>query len=114
VFALLGKEYAPGGTGMPPPMNCSFVMIPVLGYDGATGADYQRLLRGGSLLEYTDAGACKACTDTGGQCRVDVSEDAFKCYGCTDGSSWFVCSEAGEFVIHHPINMIYSINNCEL
>ena len=67
-------------------------MIPVLGYEGATGADYQRLLQGGSLLEYTDAGACKACTDTAGQCRVDVSDDAFKCY--TDGNdAWFVCGE---------------------
>ncbi|KAG2587140.1 hypothetical protein PVAP13_5NG104581 [Panicum virgatum] len=55
-------------------------MIPVLGYEGATGADYQRLLQGGSLLEYTDAGACKACRVSGGQCRVDASDDAFKWY----------------------------------
>jgi len=92
-FALLGK--GPGGIAMPPPMNyCAVSMIPVLGYEGATGADYQRQLQGGSLLEYTDdAGACKACTDTGGQCRVDVSDDAFKCY-CTDGNdAWFVCGE---------------------
>ena len=82
---------------MPRPMNCSVSMIPVLGFEGATSADYQRLVKGGSLLEYTDAGACKACMDTGGRCRVDVSEDAFKCY-CTDGIDWFVCREAGEFV----------------
>jgi len=91
-FALLGK--GPGGIAMPPPMNyCAVSMIPVLGYEGATGADYQRLLQGGSLLEYTDAGACKACRVSGGQCRVDASDDAFKCY-CTDGNdNSFVCSE---------------------
>ncbi|RLM93652.1 putative receptor-like protein kinase [Panicum miliaceum] len=90
VFALLGKEYAPGGTGMPPPMNCSVSMIPVLGYEGATGADYQRLLKGGSLLEYTDAGACKACTDTGGQCRTSVADDVFECH-CYDGVHSATC-----------------------
>ncbi|RCV24545.1 hypothetical protein SETIT_5G093800v2 [Setaria italica] len=82
VYALLGKNYTPGGTGMPP-MNCNVSTIPVLGYEGATGADYQRLLKGGSLLEYTDDEPCKDCTDTGGRCRVNVSDDAFACY-CND------------------------------
>jgi len=94
VFALLGNKYTPGGIATPPPTNyCAVSMIPVLGYEGATGADYQRLLQGGSLLEYTDAGACKACRVSGGHCRVDASDDAFKCY-CTDGNdAWFVCGE---------------------
>ncbi|RCV24557.1 hypothetical protein SETIT_5G094800v2 [Setaria italica] len=90
-FALLGKNYTPGGTGMPPPMNCNVSTTPVLGYEGATGADYQRLLKGGSLLEYTDDEPCKDCTDTGGRCRVNVSDDAFACY-CNDGDDgWFIC-----------------------
>jgi len=98
VFALLGNKYTPGGIATPPPTNyCAVSMIPVLGYEGATGADYQRLLQGGSLLEYTDAGACKACTDTGGQCRVDVSDDAFKCY-CYNRVNSATC---GEFVQCH-------------
>jgi hypothetical protein len=79
-------------------MNCGVSMIPVLGFEGATSADYQRLLQGGSLLEYTDAGACKACTDTGGQCRVDVSDDAFKCY-CYNRVHLATCGEFSAIVI---------------
>ncbi|RLN22498.1 putative receptor-like protein kinase [Panicum miliaceum] len=93
-FALLGKEYTPGGIGLPPPMNCNVALIPVLGFQGATGADYRRLLKGGFLLDYTDGGACAACTKSGGQCRVDVSDDGFNCY-CTDGSDWFICGSIG-------------------
>nr|TKW13314.1 hypothetical protein SEVIR_5G092001v2 [Setaria viridis] len=102
-FALLGKNYTPGGTGMPPPMNCNVSTIPVLGYEGATGADYQRLLKGGSLLEYTDDEPCKDCTDTGGRCRVNVSDDAFACY-CNDGDDgWFIC---GEYVYAYDLEFI--------
>ncbi|CAL4965076.1 unnamed protein product [Urochloa decumbens] len=90
-FALLGKKYTPSGIGMSTPMNCNVSMIPVLGYDGATGADYQWLLKRGSLLEYTDPGACNDCTRTGGQCRVNVPDDSFMCY-CADGDDgWFIC-----------------------
>ncbi|CAL4957995.1 unnamed protein product [Urochloa decumbens] len=98
VFALLGKEYTSGGIGRPPPMNCNESMIPVLGYEeGATGADYQRLIKGGFLLEYTDPGACNPCMETGGQCRVNVSDDSFMCY-CADGDDdGFIC-DYGEYL----------------
>ncbi|CAL4951329.1 unnamed protein product [Urochloa decumbens] len=89
-FALLGKKYTPDGVWMSPPMNCNVSMIPVLGYEGATGADYQRLLKRGSLLEYKDPGDCNECTDTGGQCRVHISDDSFECY-CTDGDDFIIC-----------------------
>ncbi|CAL4965088.1 unnamed protein product [Urochloa decumbens] len=100
VFALLGKKYTPDGVGMPPPMNCNESMIPVLGYDeGATGADYQRLIKGGFLLEYTDNGACKACTESGGQCRTNVTEDVFECH-CYEGVHSATCgSKRGEMKI---------------
>ncbi|CAO2160984.1 unnamed protein product [Urochloa humidicola] len=61
-----------------------------MGYAGATGADYQRLMKGGFLLEYTDGGACKACTDSGGRCRVGASDDVFASY-CTDSNDLFIC-----------------------
>ncbi|CAL4977673.1 unnamed protein product [Urochloa decumbens] len=108
VFALLGKKYTPDGVGMPPPMNCNESMIPVLGYDeGATGADYQRLIKGGFLLEYTDPGACNDCTHTGGQCRVNVSDDSFKCY-CTDGDHDYSCLDDdgyGEYLYAYGFNL---------
>ena len=96
---MLGNKYTPGGIATPPPTNyCNVSMIPVLGYEGATGADYQRLLQGGSLLEYTDAGACKACRVSGGQCRVDASDDAFKCY-CYNRVHSATCGEFSAIVI---------------
>lgn len=89
-FALLAGNYTPGDTSpaMPLPGNCNFFfanlssMMPVLGYEGATGADYQRLLKRGFLLEYTDDG-CGDCTANGGQCRIDVAHDVSWCH-CSD------------------------------
>jgi hypothetical protein len=56
---------------MPQPGNCTVSEMLVMGYEGATGADYQRLMKGGFLLEYYIADDCKDCKDSGGQCRVD-------------------------------------------
>ncbi|CAL4958028.1 unnamed protein product [Urochloa decumbens] len=96
VFALVGKEYPSGGT---PTMNCNVSMIPVLGYEGATGADYQQLINGGYLLEYTDNGACNDCTESGGQCRTNVTDDVFECH-CYEGVHSATCgSKRGEMNI---------------
>lgn len=107
VFALFGNNYTSGDIGMPPPpMNCNVSKIPVLGYQGATGADYQRLLKRGFLLEYMDGGACAACTETGGQCRFNTTDDAIACY-CADGDDgWFICGDfdAGEYVYAYEYN----------
>ncbi|CAM0148369.1 unnamed protein product [Urochloa decumbens] len=74
-------------------------MIPVLGYKGATGADYQQLMKGGYLLEYTDNRACKACTESGGQCRTNVTDDVFECH-CYEGVHSATCgSKRGEMKI---------------
>lgn len=84
-FALLAGNYTSGDTSpaMPLPANCNLSsMMPVLGYEGATGADYQRLLKRGFLLEYTDDG-CGDCTASGGQCRIDVAHDVSWCH-CSD------------------------------
>ncbi|CAO2193529.1 unnamed protein product [Urochloa humidicola] len=92
-FALLAGNYTPGNTRpvTPLPENCNMAMMPVLGYKGATGADYLRLLKRGFLLQYTDDWLCKDCTKTGGQCRVDVSDDSFECL-CTNGDDgWIIC-----------------------
>ncbi|CAO2180831.1 unnamed protein product [Urochloa humidicola] len=91
-FALLAGNYTPNNTRTltPLPRNCNVSMMPVLGYKGATGADYQRLLKRGFLLEYLDAGPCSACTETGGKCRVDGSDDTFHCL-CTNGGHGFIC-----------------------
>ncbi|CAO2204761.1 unnamed protein product [Urochloa humidicola] len=104
VFALLGKEYMSGGIGIPPPMNCNESMIPVLGYgEGATGADFHRLMNHGFLLEYTgDDGACAACTGTRGQCRVDASSDAFECHCSNGGDDMFIC-DYGEYLYAYDL-----------
>ncbi|OEL29254.1 hypothetical protein BAE44_0009726 [Dichanthelium oligosanthes] len=96
-FALLAGHYTPGDTKppMPLPVNCNVSVLPVLAYEGAEGEDYQRLMKAGKagfLLEYTDDGVCAACTESGGQCRVNATTDASKCH-CTDGEVWFICGE---------------------
>ncbi|KAJ1282720.1 hypothetical protein BS78_03G072800 [Paspalum vaginatum] len=69
-FALFAAaNYTPGDTSpvMPLPRNCNLSMMPVRGYQGATGADYQALLKRGFLLNYKPHDEC-----SGG-------EDSFKC-----------------------------------
>lgn len=58
-------------------------MVPVLGYEGATGADYQRLMKGGFLLQYA-VGDCDACVDSGGMCRINTTYDVLECH-CSCG-----------------------------
>ncbi|XP_024315263.1 LEAF RUST 10 DISEASE-RESISTANCE LOCUS RECEPTOR-LIKE PROTEIN KINASE-like 1.2 isoform X1 [Brachypodium distachyon] len=71
--------------------NCTVSMVPVLGYEGATGADYQRLMKGGFLLQYA-AGDCDACVDSGGFCRINTTYDILECH-CSGGvvSELIVC-----------------------
>ncbi|CAO2185550.1 unnamed protein product [Urochloa humidicola] len=59
-FAWLSGQYRPNDESMPLPGNCSVSMIPVMAYEGATGADYQRLMEGGFMLEYL-ADNCEDC-----------------------------------------------------
>ncbi|VAH71823.1 unnamed protein product [Triticum turgidum subsp. durum] len=57
-------------------------MMPVLGYEGASGADYGRLMQSGFLLEYM-VGDCKACEESRGLCLINKTNDIFECH-CTD------------------------------
>ncbi|CAO2193540.1 unnamed protein product, partial [Urochloa humidicola] len=103
-FALLAGNYKPGNTRTLTllPRNCNTAMMPVLGYKGATGTDYLRLLKRGFLLEYPSGDfRCKDCTETGSQCRVDVSDDTFECLCRTNGGDGFKCgrSKRGEVKI---------------
>ncbi|CAO2160973.1 unnamed protein product [Urochloa humidicola] len=96
-FALLAGNYTPNNTRTltPLPRNCNVSMMPVLGYKGATGADYLRLLKRGFLLEYpTSVFYCKDCTETGGQCRVDGSDDTLHCLCTNGGDDGFICDDA--------------------
>lgn len=92
-FAWLAGKYGSDAISTLLPGNYCTVssMMPVMGYHGATGADYQRLVKGGFLLEYT-AEDCDTCTGTGGQCRVNNTMDLFECH-CTDGVSPLDCDE---------------------
>nr|SJL82011.1 unnamed protein product [Triticum aestivum] len=84
-FAWLAGGYKPDDKWPPVPGNCSVLMVPVLGYPGATGANYHRLMEGGFRLEYT-TGECTACRDTGGLCRINPTYDIFDCQ-CPSGLS---------------------------
>ncbi|XP_062193945.1 LEAF RUST 10 DISEASE-RESISTANCE LOCUS RECEPTOR-LIKE PROTEIN KINASE-like 1.2 isoform X4 [Phragmites australis] len=88
-FAWLAGMYRSDDILMPLPGNCTVSVMPVLGYEGARGADYQRLMKGGFLLEYK-ADDCADCTETGGRCRIDVNDDAFECQ-CSDGVFPVIC-----------------------
>eukprot|EP00267_Zea_mays_P046115 XP_020398461.1 LEAF RUST 10 DISEASE-RESISTANCE LOCUS RECEPTOR-LIKE PROTEIN KINASE-like 2.3 isoform X1 [Zea mays] len=93
-FTWLSGQYRPEDSSMALPGNCNVAMIPVVAYEGATAADYQRLVEGGFFLSYylTDTedhyyyGQCQACSYRAGhgQCRTIVSDDGFQCY-CSDG-----------------------------
>nr|BAJ85917.1 predicted protein [Hordeum vulgare subsp. vulgare] len=87
-FALLAGAYKPDDKWGAVPGNCTVSMMPVLGYPGATGKDYWRLMKGGFLLDYT-AGDCEACKGSGGRCRIDTDYDIFQCH-CSDGVSYLV------------------------
>jgi len=97
-FAWLSGQYRLDDSSMVLPGNCTVAMIPVLAYDGATGADYQRLMEGGFLLNYLneDFSQCDACSvgHGHGQCRTVVSDDGFQCY-CSDGVYSTACGEFG-------------------
>lgn len=86
-YAWLAGKYKPDDDFRQLPGNCTVSMIPVLGYDGAVAKNYERLIKGGFLLEYT-AGPddCKTCTESGGQCRVNVTNDRLDCQ-CSNGVS---------------------------
>lgn len=84
-FTWLSREYRPKDSSMAMPGNCNVAMIPVVAYEGATTADYQRLVEGGFFLSYylTDTedddyyDQCQACSYRAGhgQCRTIVSDD---------------------------------------
>ncbi|KAJ1282714.1 hypothetical protein BS78_03G072200 [Paspalum vaginatum] len=66
-FALLAAgNYTAGDTSpvMTPPGNCNLSMTPVLGYQGATGADYQALFKRGFLLNYKPHDECSDGEDS--------------------------------------------------
>ncbi|XP_048561580.1 LEAF RUST 10 DISEASE-RESISTANCE LOCUS RECEPTOR-LIKE PROTEIN KINASE-like 2.4 [Triticum urartu] len=91
-FALLAGNYKPDDKWEPE--NCTVSMMPVLGYPGATGANYNRLIKGGFRLEYT-AGDCTSCRETGGLCRINTTYDIFECR-CSDGvSDLIICHSSG-------------------
>ncbi|RCV24564.1 hypothetical protein SETIT_5G095500v2 [Setaria italica] len=67
--------------------DCEYSVVPVVGFPGASGGDYPRLLRGGYMLEWrASTGDCAACNTSGGRCGYDADADAFACI-CSDGSS---------------------------
>ena len=93
-FALLAGGYKPDDKWEPVPGSCTVSTMPVLGYPGATGADYRRLMNSGVLVEYT-AGDCRACEESGGFCRINTTYDIFECR-CSDGMSDFIiCRSSG-------------------
>ncbi|KAL5227581.1 hypothetical protein ABZP36_015846 [Zizania latifolia] len=86
-YAWLAGEYKPDDALKPLPGNCTVSMLPVLGYAGAMAKDYERLIKGGFLLDYTMApDDCKYCSETGGRCRVNATYDLLECQ-CPDGLS---------------------------
>lgn len=91
-FACLSSSYKPDDNWGPLPGNCSVSMVlPVGGYKGAAAEEYERLMKGGFLLEYT-AEDCTACKESGGLCRTNVSDDALECH-CSDAVYPVVCGE---------------------
>ncbi|BAH90895.1 Os01g0136700, partial [Oryza sativa Japonica Group] len=105
-YAWLAGKYKPDDDFRQLPGNCTVSMIPVLGYDGAVAKNYERLIKGGFLLDYTAAAGpddCEDCSRSGGWCRVNVTYDGLECQ-CPEGltSSGFTC---GKFVsAYDPIS----------
>nr|XP_025878389.1 LEAF RUST 10 DISEASE-RESISTANCE LOCUS RECEPTOR-LIKE PROTEIN KINASE-like 1.2 [Oryza sativa Japonica Group] len=94
-YAWLAGKYKPDDDFRQLPGNCTVSMIPVLGYDGAVAKNYERLIKGGFLLDYTAAAGpddCEDCSRSGGWCRVNVTYDGLECQ-CPEGltSSGFTC-----------------------
>ncbi|CAO2193535.1 unnamed protein product [Urochloa humidicola] len=94
-FALVAGNYTPSDTRPVTqlPSNCIVSMMPVLGYEGATAADYQRLMKRGYLLEYEEQHNCGTCTKSGGQCRTNAADDEFECL-CYEGVHSDYCSSS--------------------
>uniref|UniRef100_A0A0E0JDS4 Wall-associated receptor kinase galacturonan-binding domain-containing protein n=1 Tax=Oryza punctata TaxID=4537 RepID=A0A0E0JDS4_ORYPU len=94
-YAWLVRRYKPDDGLRQLPGNCTVSMMPVFGYQGATAKDYERLIKGGFLLEYTAGpGDCEDCSRSGGWCRVNATYDGLECQ-CPDGltSLGFICSK---------------------
>ncbi|EMS65390.1 hypothetical protein TRIUR3_02829 [Triticum urartu] len=100
-FALLAGNYKPDDKWEPE--NCTVSMMPVLGYPGATGANYNRLIKGGFRLEYT-AGDCTSCRETGGLCRINTTYDIFECR-CSDGVSDLIICHSSVGSLHFSPNI---------
>jgi hypothetical protein len=99
-FAWLAGSYRPDDILKPLPGNCSVSLMPVLGYLGAVAADYDRLMKGGFLLEFNyTAEDCAPCTETGGKCSVDAGEDVLQCR-CPHGvhTAAAACSEYRSYI----------------
>ncbi|XBI24084.1 hypothetical protein VPH35_049214 [Triticum aestivum] len=93
-FAFLADRYMPEDKWGAVPGNCTVSTMPVLGYPGAAGKDYRRLMKEGFLLEYT-VDDCAGCVDSGGLCRVNTVYDMLECH-CPDGvSDFIICGEVG-------------------
>uniref|UniRef100_A0A0D9Y2Z8 Wall-associated receptor kinase galacturonan-binding domain-containing protein n=1 Tax=Oryza glumipatula TaxID=40148 RepID=A0A0D9Y2Z8_9ORYZ len=88
-YAWHAGRYKPDDDLRQQPGSCTVSMIPVLGYDGAAAKDYERLIKGGFLLDYT-AGPddCEDCSRSGGLCRVNVTYDWLECQ-CPEGMTSF-------------------------
>ncbi|KAF7027295.1 hypothetical protein CFC21_039347 [Triticum aestivum] len=92
-FAFLADRYMPEDKWGAVPGNCTVSTMPVLGYPGAAGKDYRRLMKEGFLLEYT-VDDCAGCVDSGGLCRVNTVYDMLECH-CPDGVSDFIICGGG-------------------
>ncbi|CAM0879006.1 unnamed protein product [Alopecurus aequalis] len=86
-YAWLADGYKPDDDWSPVEGNCTVSMMPVLGYEGAAGKDYRRLMKDGFLLNYTySVDDCATCVDSGGLCRIDTTNNILECQ-CADGIS---------------------------
>ncbi|CAL4958007.1 unnamed protein product [Urochloa decumbens] len=77
--------------------ECQYSAVPVMpGSELRAPGDYAGLVRRRFLLEWKVPGDCAACDASGGQCRFDAGENAFRCL-CPDGSSQPATCARGEF-----------------
>ncbi|XP_042382954.1 LEAF RUST 10 DISEASE-RESISTANCE LOCUS RECEPTOR-LIKE PROTEIN KINASE-like 1.2 [Zingiber officinale] len=77
--ALFAGEYVANRT----PTNCSFSIVPVLGYsDVSLGSNFTALLTAGWVANWT-ARSCQTCDETGGRCGYDN--------GTTSPMPGFIC-----------------------
>uniref|UniRef100_A0A0E0JDT8 Protein kinase domain-containing protein n=1 Tax=Oryza punctata TaxID=4537 RepID=A0A0E0JDT8_ORYPU len=100
-YAWLVRRYKPDDGLRQLPGNCTVSMMPVFGYQGATAKDYERLIKGGFLLEYTAGpGDCEDCSRSGGWCRVNATFGNLECQ-CSNGvSPGMIC---GKLVYKLPL-----------